>query len=354
MSVKVVLGLQNGDEGKGRIVDDLCWKSSNPVIVRFQGGNNAGHTIYDQEGTKSVVHGLPSGVLNPNAINIITRGCVINPLELSIEISQFKPENLIISDKCPIICPNHIEIDKAVYQQRLGTTAKGIGPAYADYTGRDSILLGDWIPDGEVYPIQDFIGSAEKALRDIVDRKDFDVILEGCQGTRLDLWGDEYPNCTSSCTTIGAVFYSTRLSPKDIDEVIGVAKVYETKVGSGSFKEVDNELGEKIREVGKEYGATTGRPRKIGWTDLDQLKDACIVNGVDRLILTKMDIIPQINKLAVWVDGVEMFFEPWAELDPKDEKLIAFLSYVQAYTGVAKIGYTFGENRGSIVEDLFN
>jgi len=345
MSVKVVLGLQNGDEGKGRVVDDLVHVSSNPVVVRFQGGNNAGHTIYNQSGEKFVVHGLPSGVLNPNAINIITRGCVVNPYDLILEIAQFKvnPGSLIISEFCPTILDKHIEKDKAVYQQRLGTTAKGIGPAYADHTSRDALLMKDWVDEGAL--LDGYIGEAEKALRDLVD-KGFDVLLEGCQGTRLDVWGDEYPNCTSSCTTIGAVFSSTRLSPKDITEVIGVAKVYETKVGSGPFKELDEELSNKFREVGKEYGATTGRPRKIGWIDLDQLKEACRINGVDTLIMTKTDIIPLVGVgVKVWAKGELISFEGWE----KDEsKLTDFLVVIKAYVGVKKIGYTHGERRGSI------
>ena len=351
MSVKVVLGLQNGDEGKGRVIDDLVHNATKPVVVRFQGGNNAGHTIYDPQGQKYVVHGLPSGVLNPNAINIITRGCVVNPDELSMEIAQFKVEQgtLIISEYCPTILPHHVEIDKAVYQGRLGTTAKGIGPAYAAHTSRDATLLKDWVPEeGENYLIQSYIGNAEKALRDFIT-EGYDVFLEGCQGVRLDLWGDEYPNVTSSCTTIGAVLSSTRLNHKDIDTVIGVAKVYETKVGNGDFIELHNELAEDIRQKGKEYGSTTGRPRKIGWTDLDQLKEACQVNGVDILILTKTDVISQVGVLNVWVDKELVEFKVWGtDCSIDDPNLFNFLEFVKRYTGVKEIGYTYGERRGSI------
>jgi len=350
MAVKVILGLQNGDEGKGRIVDDLCFKSDKPVVVRFQGGANAGHTIYDEKGNKSVVHLLPSGVLNPNAINVITRSTVIDPKQLVEEINQFNVQkgSLIISPYCPVVMPNHITEDKAKYQAKLGTTAKGIGPALRDFYARDGMNLNSWFDlyghTEEATVLYGYIGEAEKFLQDHLST--MDVLLEGCQGHRLDVWGEEYPNVTSSCTTIGAVFYSTRLNHKQIDEVIGVAKIYETKVGSGPFEELDEDLSEKYRSVGKEYGATTGRPRKIGWLDLDLLKEAIQVNGVDTLIITKTDIPVQVGVLKI--KTLEDFWEIkelWVNgIDP----LLDLLKKIKEYTGVKNIGYTYGENRGCI------
>jgi adenylosuccinate synthase len=350
MAVKVILGLQNGDEGKGRIVDDLCFKADKPVVVRFQGGANAGHTIYDEKGNKSVVHLLPSGVLNPNAINVITRATVVDPIQLVEEIKQFNVQkgSLIISPYCPVVMSWHIAEDKAKYQSKLGTTAKGIGPALRDFYARDAMNINAWLQSfdytEDAVLLKDYIGDAEKFLQDHLST--MDLLLEGCQGYRLDVWGEEYPNVTSSCTTIGAVFYSTRLSHKQIDEVIGVAKIYETKVGTGEFEELDEELSEKYRSVGKEYGATTGRPRKIGWLDLDLLKEAIQVNGVDTLIITKTDIPVQVGVLKIRT--AEDFWEIKELWNGSVEPLVSLLKRIQNYTGVKKIGYTYGENRGSI------
>ncbi len=352
MSVKVILGLQNGDEGKGRVVDDLCATTHNPIIVRFQGGANAGHTIYDENGNKSVVHLLPSGVLNPNAVNVITRATIVDPIQLVKEIKEFnvQPKTLLVSNYCPVVMSLHIEEDKLKYQHRLGTTAKGIGPALKDFIARDNFNLHTWIDKfyylEEAKFLKDYVGDAEGFLRDMVSYGR-NVILEGCQGYSLDVWGEEYPNVTSSCTTIGAVFYSTRLNHKQINEVIGIAKIYETKVGTGSFEELEPALSEKYREVGKEYGATTGRPRKIGWLDLDLLKEAIQVNGVDTLIITKTDIPPQIGTLRIKTQ--EDYWDIDTSWNDKDlSPLLKLLDRIKSYTGVNKIGYTFGENRGCI------
>jgi len=352
MSVKVILGLQNGDEGKGRVVDDLCHTTEAPIIVRFQGGANAGHTIYDENSNKSVVHLLPSGVLNPNAVNIITRAVVVDPLQLVKEIEEFnvKPNTLIVSSYAPVVMTWHIDEDIAKYQRRLGTTAKGIGPALRDFIARDGITLGIWLnhfatPEQKEL-LTPYIGEAENFLRDMVSYGR-NVILEGCQGYSLDVWGAEYPNVTSSCTTIGAVFYSTRLSPKDVNEVIGVAKVYETKVGTGTFDELQNEtLVNKYREIGKEYGATTGRPRKIGWLNLPMLKEAVLVNGIDTLIITKTDVPVLVGVLKIKTDQGYEDVDLWG--DGNIENLHKLLLKIKEYTGVSKIGYTYGENRGCI------
>lgn len=352
MSVKVILGLQNGDEGKGRVVDDLCQNTQTPVVVRYQGGANAGHTIYDQNGNKSVVHLLPSGVLTPDAVNVITRATIVDPVQLVKEIKEFnvQPSTLLVSNYCPVVMSWHIDEDKLKYQHRLGTTAKGIGPALKDFIARDNFNLYTWMEKfsylEEAQILKSYVGDAEGFLRDMVSYGR-NVILEGCQGYRLDIWGEEYPNVTSSCTTIGAVFYSTRLNHKQVDEVIGVAKIYETKVGTGEFEELDAELSEKYRTIGKEYGATTGRPRKIGWLDLDGLREAIQVNGVDTLIITKTDIPVQVGVLKIKTlrDYWEIT-EFWK--DDNVEPLIGLLNKIKQYTGVKNIGYTYGENRGAI------
>ena len=351
MAVKVILGLQNGDEGKGRVVDDLCHTTNNPVIVRYQGGANAGHTIYDKNGNKSVVHLLPSGVLNPNATNVITRAVVVDPIQLLKEMEEFNVQqnSLIVSSYAPVVMSWHIDDDIAKYQRRLGTTAKGIGPALRDFIARDGITMGTWLnhfatPDQKT-KLQYFVGDAEKYLRDMLN-EGREIILEGCQGYKLDIWGEEYPNVTSSCTTIGSVFYSTRLSHKDITEVIGVAKVYETKVGTGTFEEVQSEtVVNKYREIGKEYGATTGRPRKIGWLDLPMLKEAVQVNGVDTLIITKTDIPTQVGVLKIKTEQGLEDVDLWGT---DIENLNKLLLRIKEYTGVNKVGYTYGENRGCI------
>ena len=413
MPVKLVLGLQHGDEGKGRIVDDIAefWADA---VVRFQGGGNAGHTVYDRKGNKFVTHILPVGVLfnqcNDNKMkrhitNIIARGCVLNVIDLYDEIKSFKneilPEDLQISGFCPLIEPTHILIDRQNYQGKLGTTARGIGPAYSDFYARDSILFKDLIEDpqtslfkmqdkffkfqtdlaqnGHVYPllsekhselldnnfaffnnwvdnfdekvecIKKFITKDESLISDL-HKEGKNILLEGAQGCGLNIHSNNYPDVTSSAPTVGGALNSTGLSHKDIDEVIGVMKAYKTKVGSGSFPSKCNDAdGETLAKFGNEFGATTGRPRKCGWLDFDEINHAIKMNGVDHLCLIKSDVFCNIENPFIYHEKElkEISKINYVSLD--DKSFVELLDVIKEKTGVNNISFTTGPKRGEIV-----
>jgi adenylosuccinate synthase len=351
MPTKLVLGLQHGDEGKGRVVDDLVESWAN-IVVRFQGGGNAGHTVYDRKGTKYVTHILPVGILNKRILNIIARGCVLNIKDLYKELKEFNvsSHNLKISGFCPLLEPTHILKDRLLYQGKLGTTARGIGPAYADFYARDSILFKDLIEKSEetLIKIQDkffkfqtnlqlaadlqlseeyksiieehskffhewinnysdivkyvsqFIMNDESLISDLYNKGE-NILLEGAQGCGLNIHSNNYPDVTSSAPTVGGALNSTGLNHKQIDEVIGVIKAYKTKVGTGNFPSRCNEKDEEVlSKFGNEFGATTGRPRKCGWLDLDEVNHAVKMNGVDHICLIKTDVFCNIENPFVY------------------------------------------------------
>jgi adenylosuccinate synthase len=345
----VLLGLQWGDEGKGKIVDVLT--SEYDIVARFQGGPNAGHSLKFDD-VEIVLHTVPSGIFHKNIVNIIGNGLVIDPAIFRKECEEISglgvelTGQLLISRKAHLIIPTHRIIDAASEASRgetkIGSTLKGIGPAYTDKTGRNGLRVGEILePDFSKryealknkhteflkqfdyeYQIDEteffegienlkrftFVDSEfvlNKALED--NRK---ILAEGAQGTMLDVDFGTYPYVTSSSTICAGACTGLGLAPQSIGEVYGIFKAYCTRVGSGPFPtEQINETGEKLRETGREYGATTGRPRRTGWLDLVALKYAVMIDGVTQLIMTKSDVLDTFDSIKVAVayeiDGIE-------------------------------------------------
>jgi len=336
----VVLGLQWGDEGKGKAIDYLAGDFD--VVVRFQGGHNAGHTVYYQ-GKKVVLHVLPSGIFYPDCLAVIANGVVVQPLQLVEEIKNARAlgltlQNLVLSEYAPLILPFHQQLD-VVFEdsryQRIGTTRRGIGPAYEDVIGRRALFVKDLLREdafrakikilAEYYqrlfmahghPVENFDQAVDQYLQagaflkphvanttlqlQQAFREKKKILFEGAQGTLLDINLGTYPFVTSSNTTIAGVFSGTGLSPKAVDRVIGISKAYTTRVGEGPFpSELKDESGRILRERGNEYGSTTGRPRRVGWLDLVALKYAIQVNGVDSLFITKLDVLDEFAEITV-------------------------------------------------------
>ena len=341
MYIDVILGLQWGDEGKGKIVDYLANKYD--VIARFQGGPNAGHTLVIN-GKKHVLHTIPSGIFRANTANLIGNGVVIDPITLCKEIDMLEgekvpvEERLYISNRANLILPTHKLLDAASEQskgkEKIGSTLKGIGPTYMDKTGRNGLRIGDIYEDNwkEKYEIlknkhlqllsiykdfevdlseeSDWLKAIERLKKyNCVDSTYFlkdciqqgkKVLAEGAQGSMLDIDFGTYPYVTSSNTTAAAVCTGLGVPPKYVGNVIGISKAYCTRVGSGPFPtELHNEIGEKIRKEGGEFGATTGRPRRCGWIDLPVLKYVCFINGVSELVITKADILNSFETFKV-------------------------------------------------------
>ena len=335
MTIDVLLGLQWGDEGKGKIVDVLCPQYD--LIARFQGGPNAGHTL-EFDNQKYVLNTIPSGIFNDNAMNLIGNGVVIDPIILKRELDNLKKngfdplarKKMVIARKAHLILPTHQLLDAAsetnMGADKIGSTLKGIGPTYMDKTGRNGLRVGDTmlsdfrerytklvnkhlsilahygkIPDFSEKEAAFF--EAIELLKTIpqVDSEHFvnlylkegkKVLAEGAQGTMLDIDFGSYPFVTSSNTTSAGACTGLGVAPKNIGNVIGIFKAYCTRVGSGPFPtELDNETGEKLRRIGHEFGATTGRPRRCGWIDIPALKYAIMLNGVTELVMTKADVL---------------------------------------------------------------
>jgi len=342
--VDVLVGLQFGDEGKGKMVDYLT--SRYDVICRFQGGSNAGHTIYHND-EKYVLHVIPSGIFNEDCINIIGNGVVIDPISLKMEI-EFLLEsgidirkNLYISNKAHMTLPSHVMLDRLSEEylggNKIGSTVKGIGPTYTDKVSRRGIRVGDIYNSnfyskviesrikhlniaksmkfGDDYIVNninddDFedainflktlnIVDTEYFLDDLI-KNGMKVLMEGAQGSLLDVDFGTYPFVTSSNTTTSGVCTGTGIAPNMVGDVIGIFKAYTTRVGSGPFPtELDNEIGYKIRKIGGEIGATTGRQRRCGWLDLPALKYSCMINGVTKLSMMKSDILSDFSSVKV-------------------------------------------------------
>ena len=337
----ILLGLQWGDEGKGKIVDVLTKKYD--VVARFQGGPNAGHTL-EFNNIKHVLHTIPSGIFHPNADNIVGNGVVIDPIIFCSEIDKLQKlephclSRLRISRKAHLILPTHKLLDAASEaskgKNKIGSTLKGIGPTYMDKTGRNGLRIGD-------IELSDFLARYESLrkkhlsiLRDYdfpfdleqsevewmsaIDRirkmklTDTDlfiqnafhsnkkILAEGAQGTLLDVDFGTYPFVTSSTTTAAGACTGLGLAPNRINQVIGIFKAYVTRVGSGPFPtELNNDHGKYLRDQGNEYGSTTGRPRRTGWLDLPALKFAVEINGVTQLMMMKADVLSGLNELKV-------------------------------------------------------
>lgn len=339
--VDVILGLQWGDEGKGKIVDYFA--RNYDVVARFQGGPNAGHTLYVGE-KKVVLHQIPSGVFHANKVNLIGNGVVLDPVTLKREcdtVTSFGVDlkkNLFIADRTHLILPTHRALDKAAEMskgnQKIGSTLKGIGPTYMDKTGRNGLRVGDLLDKTFIssyiklrlkhqklldnYSFNEDISSWEEEFFEAVEflrslnivngeyfinehiRSGKKVLAEGAQGSMLDIDFGTFPFVTSSNTISAGVCSGLGIAPQKIKDVIGVTKAYCTRVGSGPFPtELDNETGEKLRKIGNEFGATTGRPRRCGWIDLVALNFACMINGVTKIVMTKADVLDAFEELEV-------------------------------------------------------
>ncbi|WP_345235429.1 adenylosuccinate synthase [Olivibacter ginsenosidimutans] len=343
MKVDVLLGLQWGDEGKGKIVDVLTPKYD--LIARFQGGPNAGHTL-EFDGQKYVLNTIPSGIFNKNTLNLIGNGVVIDPIILKRELDNLKNNGfdpvaagkLVIARRAHLILPTHQLLDAAsesnMGASKIGSTLKGIGPTYMDKTGRNGIRVGDTtLPDfKERYQklvdkhknilshygeIPDF-KEREQAFFEAIDylktiphvdsdqlvndylKEGKSILAEGAQGTLLDIDFGSYPFVTSSNTTTAGACTGLGVAPRNIGEVIGIFKAYCTRVGGGPFPtELSDETGEKLRQIGHEFGATTGRSRRTGWIDLPALRYAILLNGVTELVMTKADVLSGFEEIKV-------------------------------------------------------
>jgi adenylosuccinate synthase len=339
--VDVLLGLQWGDEGKGKIVDFLA--ANYDIIARFQGGPNAGHTLY-VNGNKIVLHTIPSGVFQQHCLNLIGNGVVIDPVTLSREIEAILPlqkdllDRLFISHRAQLIIPTHRALDAASEaakgKEKIGSTLKGIGPAYMDKTGRNGLRIGDILsPDfkkkydalkqkhldilkqfDEVIDYSEWESAFWDAVEKMRGLKIINgeywlhnqlkagkkVLAEGAQGSMLDIDFGTYPFVTSSNTIAAGVCNGLGVAPSKIGEVIGITKAYCTRVGSGPFPtELLDETGDALRKAGAEFGATTGRPRRCGWIDLVALRYACMLSGVTQLIMTKADVMDSFDPVYV-------------------------------------------------------
>lgn len=390
MNVDVLLGLQWGDEGKGKIVDVLT--PHYDIIARFQGGPNAGHTL-EFEGIKHVLHTIPSGIFHKNVINVIGNGVVIDPVVFNHELEKLKPfnidvkERLLISKKAHLIVPTHKLLDAATEQskgnKKIGSTLKGIGPTYMDKTGRNGLRVGDIFRsdfkqkyealvekhigilkhyDGFEYDLTSIESTWFDAIKSLQSLTAIDsehylndalksgkrILAEGAQGTMLDIDFGTYPYVTSSNTVTAGTCTGLGIAPTKIEKVIGIFKAYCTRVGSGPFPtELTDEVGELIRKEGHEFGSTTGRPRRCGWIDIPQMKYAIMVNGVTELSMMKADVLSCFDEIQVCthyvVDGEKVEDFPFdvndVNLTPVYEKIAGWnddLTHLTDYSHAPK------------------
>lgn len=417
--VDVILGLQWGDEGKGKIVDYFA--PAYQVIARFQGGPNAGHTLY-VNGEKMVLHQIPSGIFHEGIVNLIGNGVVLDPVTLKRECDKVAAmgidvrKNLFISERTNLILPTHRALDKAAEaakgNEKIGSTLKGIGPAYMDKTGRNALRVGDLLDKNfttsyiqlrlkhqrllDNYNFQEDIHAWEEEFFEaiaflqslnIVNGEYFindkisagkKVLAEGAQGSMLDVDFGTFPFVTSSSTISAGVSNGLGVAPNKIREIIGVTKAYCTRVGGGPFPtELHDETGEELRKIGNEFGATTGRPRRCGWIDLVALKFACMINGVTQIVMTKADVLDsfktlqvctdyridgkntqqvpfQMNKLNI--DPVYKSFKGWSRSvsscsnwQDLPEEMNDYLAFIHAYLGVPVKYVSNGPGRDQII-----
>ncbi|MFN2333815.1 MAG: adenylosuccinate synthase [Wenzhouxiangellaceae bacterium] len=377
----VILGTQWGDEGKGKIVDLLAHQAD--AVVRFQGGHNAGHTLW-VDGKKTVLHLVPSGILTERARCLIGNGVVVSPEALLSEIEGLEKAGvdvrprLGLSGACPVILGSHIALDQARERARgnkaIGTTGRGIGPVYEDKASRLGIRLADLADParmsdklGGVLEYHNFmlthyyktdpvdvvevaeqateLGAALKPmLCDVTEelhrmrRENLRLLFEGAQGSLLDIDHGTYPFVTSSNTTIGGVMTGAGVSPSEIDYVLGITKAYTTRVGGGPFPtELMDDVGHRIAERGVEFGATTGRPRRCGWLDAVALRRMVRINGITGLCMTKLDVLDGLDevKICVGYEGVEAFpqgAEEWARARPVYESVPGWVGDTRGMT----------------------
>jgi adenylosuccinate synthase len=366
MSTVAVIGAQWGDEGKGKVVDYLAERAR--FVVRYQGGNNAGHTLV-VNGEKTILHLIPSGILADDVTNVIGDGTVVDPWVLLKELKGLDakgairpPESgqLVLGRRAAIVAPYHVALDKAREQRlgkgKIGTTGRGIGPAYEDVAARRAIRVADlldrelldtrlsrvldeknailsWL-GAEVFEkealmerllavgerLKPWVHDAGKRVRDAI-QEGHDLVFEGAQGAMLDVIHGTYPFVTSSHTTTGGIASGAGTHPRQLDAVVGVVKAYTTRVGAGPFPtELHDSFGDSLREKGKEFGSTTGRPRRCGWLDISQLRYAHQLNGFTALALTKLDVLTGLDSIQVCV-GYSVDGERW-DIIPTDSDLM--------------------------------
>lgn len=378
--VDVLLGLQWGDEGKGKVVDYLAPKYD--LVARFQGGPNAGHTL-EFEGIKHVLHQIPSGIFHEGILNVIGNGVVIDPITFQREIQALDKfnldlkKNLVLSNRAQLILPTHRLLDQAYESmkgdQKIGSTLRGIGPTYQDKIGRVGIRIGDVLRADfqkkydqlkfqhleilDKLGFDQFEADFEKNFHEAVEvvrqfkitnteylineliTSDKKILAEGAQGSMLDIDFGSYPFVTSSNTTTAGACTGLGIAPSRIGEVFGIFKAYCTRVGSGPFPtELTGELGEDLRKKGHEYGATTGRPRRCGWLDIPSLNYACMLNGVTQLFMMKVDVLSNMDQLKVCdqyiVDGQSSVELPFYYAGDKIEPVFTSLSPWQQFEPV--------------------
>jgi len=369
----LVMGLQWGDEGKGKAIDYLA--KDYDVVVRYQGGHNAGHTVYYKD-EKVILHLLPSGIFSPHTASVIGNGVVVNPLQLVEELRNLETlgvdtANFWVSHRAPLILPFHQKLDIVFEQSRylkIGTTRRGIGPAYEDLAGRRALFMGDLLDaarfrqkagtlneyynrlvrayGGDGTEMKEYVDAYLEAggfLRShITDttwmlnrrfREGQSILFEGAQGALLDIHHGTYPFVTSSNPTVGGVFTGTGLPVQAVSRITGITKAYATRVGEGPFpSELDGPRANWLREKGGEFGATTGRPRRVGWLDLVALRYAVMINGVDSLFLTKLDILDGLDPIPL-VDAYRIDGRETRDFDPSVEALEQVEPVIQEIPG---------------------
>ena len=390
--IDVVIGNSFGDEGKGKIVDYLA--KNYDVIARFGGGDNCGHTVYKDD-QKIVLHLIPSGILN-NCTNIIGNGVVVNPISLKKEIEMLEElgvdvkSKLIISDKANIITPYHIIKDRINEElrgnEKIGSTLKGIGPCYTDKVARVGWRIGDilkenfkklfqedfilkcesakttFIYNGDAPDITEFfeacdyikqfrIESTEILINQLLDQG-FKILAEGAQATGLDIEFGTYPYVTSSVTSTAGVCIGLGVSPKRIGKVYGIIKAYTTRVGNGPFEtELFDEIGDEICKKGNEFGSTTGRKRRCGWLDLDQVKYYSMICGVDELVITKGDVLSGFETVKYYYDNQYHSVDGWSELSESlDENFLNYIDKIQNILNIPVTIVSYGVNRNDVVK----
>ena len=398
----LILGLQWGDEGKGKIVDNLS--ENIDVVCRFQGGHNAGHTI-KVNSEKTVLHLIPSGILHKNTKCLIGNGVVLALDALDKEINNLKERGIdfknrfFVSSACTLILPTHISIDQVRdKQESIGTTGRGIGPAYEDKIGRRAIRFGD-IGDQDLLKekVEMLVGYHNRILKDLYQHKPhsvnevFDeimkykhlydefcidsqdlmyewvknkksILFEGAQGTLLDIDHGTYPYVTSSSTTAGGVSTGLGIGPKYINKIIGISKAYTTRVGEGPFlTELFDEDGALLAKRGNEFGATTGRPRRCGWLDLVALKKAIFTNSVTDLCITKLDVLDETKIIRVCVeynDNKPVFkeFNGWlcstegiTQYSELPDKAKEYIEYIETFVNCSASMISTGPSRDQTI-----
>ncbi len=408
----VLIGLQWGDEGKGKIIHNIA--DQYDVVARFQGGPNAGHTIYLND-EKIILHHLPSGIVSSTKYNLIGSGMVVDPITLKKEIFSLNGlindviERLFISYRAALIMPTHVLLDKASERWKgkssIGSTQRGIAPAYMDRTGRNVLRMIDihrfdfeeryrllkekHLKLLRVYEAEDLIGDLNILEQEWFESVEFlrslqfvnepylwerlgkaSVLAEGAQGTMLDIQWGTYPFVTSSNTITGSVCIGLGIPPQRIRRVIGVSKAYTTRVGNGPFPtEMPEEIADKLRKRGGEYGSTTGRPRRCGWLDLVALRFAVLINGVDELVITKADVLTGFEPLKVaieydiqgtstrevvpYLEDVKPIYKDlpsWEVVSLQDKNFVEFLGNIEDYLGIPVTMVSFGPRKDEVIE----